>query len=551
MIIKKLKITNFKKFKEERIFEFNDDVNVIVGDNDSGKSTILEAIELVLNGTYRGRPLSSELSTDLFNSECIEEYISGDKSESSLPELRIEVFLDGDPDLKGKINYAKEDAQGISLRIFFNTSHTSSYTIFAKDPKKVSTLPVELYKHERQTFAWAHVTSYNNPVSCLFVDPSRLHPTYGRTKYINDIVRLALDPSARSTLNLNFRQLKATFDNELEVKNINEALDKDNEITDQDLKITADISTKRSWESGLQLSVSNVSFDQIGKGEQNQIQLKLALRDKAKDIDIIMVEEPENHLSHMNLTKLMGYLENKNSGKQLFVTTHSSYVLNKLSIDKLCLLSTGFKRLKNIDNQTKKTLKRLPGYDTLRLVLAEKTVLVEGPSDELVLKKIYKVKNGCLPETNGIDIIVVRGLGFKTYLNIAKELKHPVRVVRDNDGDYERNVKKWASAYKDLDFIKFFAPTEKDWSSLEPSLIESNSKTSQQLDGFAGVILSPQTYKDYETQTSLESKKEFLKRWFSGTGSGKKKVDSAIRIFDKETTIEIPAFLSQAMNFDQ
>jgi recombinational DNA repair ATPase RecF len=44
MKIKKLKLKNFKKFASQE-FDFNDDLNVIVGDNESGKSSLLGAIE--------------------------------------------------------------------------------------------------------------------------------------------------------------------------------------------------------------------------------------------------------------------------------------------------------------------------------------------------------------------------------------------------------------------------------------------------------------------------------------------------------------------------
>jgi len=40
--IKKLRVKNFKKFVNQ-MFEFNDDMNVIVGDNECGKSSLLEA----------------------------------------------------------------------------------------------------------------------------------------------------------------------------------------------------------------------------------------------------------------------------------------------------------------------------------------------------------------------------------------------------------------------------------------------------------------------------------------------------------------------------
>ena len=53
MFIRKLRVTNFKKFRGNE-FDFNDDINIIVGDNESGKSTLLEAIELCLSANNLG-----------------------------------------------------------------------------------------------------------------------------------------------------------------------------------------------------------------------------------------------------------------------------------------------------------------------------------------------------------------------------------------------------------------------------------------------------------------------------------------------------------------
>ena len=48
MYIDKIKIVNFKSFEGEFELKLNRDLNIIVGDNEAGKSTILEAINLVL-----------------------------------------------------------------------------------------------------------------------------------------------------------------------------------------------------------------------------------------------------------------------------------------------------------------------------------------------------------------------------------------------------------------------------------------------------------------------------------------------------------------------
>jgi len=549
MQIKKLKLQNFKKF-DTQTFDFNDDINVIVGDNECGKSTLLEAIEICLNYSYRGRSLNTELTTDLFNNGCMEKYLKGTLSQETLPEILIETYLEGNPQLKGNNNSEKEDTEGIFVKIYFDPDLSDSYAEFIKEPEKVTTLPVEFYKIDWYSFAWNRVTYHNKKINCLFVDPSRLHPTFGRAKYINSIINTALNKNARSTLNLNFRQLKARFDEEKDVIDINKKLDAENDVTNKSLKITADIASTTSWESKLQLAVDDVTFNQIGKGEQNQIQIKLAMQNKAKDVDIVMLEEPENHLSHINLIQLISYIENKNQGKQVFLTTHSSYVLNKLSINKLCLLADGYTLLKDVNADTVKTLKRLPGYDTLRVVLTQKLILVEGPSDELIIKKIYLNNFGRLPEEDGIDIIVVRGIGFKNYLNIAKPLNHPARVIKDNDGNYQKNIVEWAIEYKDSDFIEYYSPHEKDQYSLEPALIEANGDTQQDLDHLAEIMLSVQTYKKYQKSGDLNERKEFLRDWFGGKDSGGKKVDSAIRIFDSDKKITFPEYLIKAVQFD-
>lgn len=45
MILKKLKLRNFRGYRDFEV-SFDDSINVIIGRNDIGKSTILEALEI-------------------------------------------------------------------------------------------------------------------------------------------------------------------------------------------------------------------------------------------------------------------------------------------------------------------------------------------------------------------------------------------------------------------------------------------------------------------------------------------------------------------------
>jgi putative ATP-dependent endonuclease of OLD family len=106
--------------------------------------------------------------------------------------------------------------------------------------------------------------------------------------------------------------------------------------------------------------------------------------------------------------------------------------------NQVILLSTGGNKTKFTDLSgigTPEFFKKVPGYDTLRLVISRCTILVEGASDELVVQKSYiTTHNGKLPIADGIDIISV-GTSFLRFLEIASRLNKCVAVITDNDGD--------------------------------------------------------------------------------------------------------------------
>ncbi|WP_247183181.1 ATP-dependent nuclease [Escherichia coli] len=551
MRVKSIKLTNFKKFKDDHL-EFNDDVNIFVGDNNAGKSTILEALEIVLNYNYRGRPFNSEFTPDIFNKDAVQQFLASDKSAKYLPSLTLEAFIDGVPEYRGSNNSLKVDAQGITVQVRFDATLEDVYADYLQTNPNITSIPIEFYKLEWLDFGWNPIKAVAKKFKALYIDPTRIHPTLGKNQYISTILNTALNKEELAKLTLNYRENQQVFNNSGEVKMVNTGLDTDHLITDKKLSIAASTLPAGSIQTSLQLEVDDVPFQFIGKGEQSNVQIKLAIQNKSKDIDLVMMEEPENHLSHTNLNKLVHYIERQRGTKQLFLTTHSSYVLNKLSIDKICLVHSEYKRLHKLDPAVVKTLKRLPGYDTLRVALARNVILVEGPSDELVLKKIYHRKHDRLPEQDGIDIIVVRGVGFDTFISVGMEIGTSINVLRDNDGAYDENVVKARDAYAAYPNIKLISSAKNEEFSLEPAMIYANASDLKTLNAFAKEVLSKQTYNLYAEVAGLNKRREFLIEWFrsvKGNGKGARKVDSAIKLFDGNLDFKYPAFLDEVFNF--
>jgi Predicted ATP-dependent endonuclease of the OLD family len=118
-------------------------------------------------------------------------------------------------------------------------------------------------------------------------------------------------------------------------------------------------------------------------------------------------------------------------------------VANKLGLENLILLNQ-HRTMRLSDLSSTEFFKKMAGYDTLRLILCKKAILVEGDSDELIVQKAYMEKhNGCLPIQDGIDVISV-GTAFLRFLEIADKLHKDTVVITDNDGDIsalEKNMR--------------------------------------------------------------------------------------------------------------
>lgn len=73
-MITKIHIQGYRKLKEF-LFEPNNGMNIIVGGNDAGKSTLLEAISLCLTGRINGQRVSDVLNPYWFNTELVAEFL--------------------------------------------------------------------------------------------------------------------------------------------------------------------------------------------------------------------------------------------------------------------------------------------------------------------------------------------------------------------------------------------------------------------------------------------------------------------------------------------
>ena len=494
MYIKEVVIENFKCFNGRFNLKLKKGTNIIVGNNEAGKSTILEAIHLALSGLINGKYLKTELTQHLFNNEVVKNYLAYLNSEASTdaqlpPHVLIEIFLDTDelPLLEGS-GHSKSNTKecGISFKISIKESLREEYEKLVESGGMKS-LPIEYYDFSWISFARHPKTPRTIPIKSALIDSSSNRYLNGSDVYISRIVRDYLEPEDIINVSKAHRKLKDLFAEDAAVKTINEKIKTAMAISDKTIKLSVDLSTKNAWENSLATYLDDVPFHYIGKGEQCIVKTRLALsHKKATEANIILLEEPENHLSHTKLNQLIKNIK-ENTDKQLIISTHNSYVANKLGLGDLILLNNQkTASLEDLNVETRNFFEKLSGYDTLRLILCKKAILVEGDSDELIIQKAYMKKNeGKLPIEDGIDVISV-GTSFLRFLEIAEKTKQPVAVATDNDGSVAALESKYVNyiGANTKEFIKICYDRTEDtgdlidfnYNTLEPKLLKSNSK---------------------------------------------------------------------------
>lgn len=539
MSISKLKIKNFKCFSDWFIIDFDSDINILVGNNGTGKSTILEAINLVLTGTYHGKNIRNELSQYLFNKAIVDDYLETVNKGESVPppEIIIEAYFDEEiPSFLGDGNSENsKDVSGITLSIVFDNKYANEYQLLCKE--KITSIPIEYYDIYWRSFARENITSRSIPVKSAMIDTTSYTPISGSDFYISRIVRNILDENEIVSVTQAHRMMKEKFSEDPSIVSINQKLA---ETSNQDLSISVDFGTRNSWENSLVTQLNNIPYNNIGKGTQCVLKTQLALSDKKiENKHIILIEEPECHLSYSNLNVLLDSINSSIHDKQIIVTTHSSFVSNKLGLGNLILLNDcKTLRLNDLSPATNDYFKKIAGYDTLRLLLSKKTILVEGDSDELVIQRAYMDSfNEKLPIHDGIDIISV-GTSFLRFLEIAKILDLQVTVVTDND----KNVNALKKKYKDY-------LGDNKTANIKICFDEEEHEYEGKLENYNYNTLEPCIYR----ANTLDIMNQILGKEFSEsddllTYMKYNKTEVALKIFNSDIKIKYPKYIEEAIS---
>jgi putative ATP-dependent endonuclease of the OLD family len=425
-------------------------------------------------------------------------------------------------------NSRQDKLPGVRMHIFPSPEYGEEFADYMKTDGRPDILPTEWYTVEWRNFCDEKLTRRPKHLGVAVVDSRTIRSSAGVDYHTREMLADFIEPKERAAVAVAHRSARHVISTETLLPVNRRIAEKSQTLHDKPIGLHMDQSANASWEISIVPQVADVPFVMAGQGQQAAIKVALAMSRSAETTAYALIEEPENHLSHTSLTKLVSRIEKLAGSRQIFLATHSSFVLNRLGLDKLVLLHRGTKAtFGTLPDDTVKYFKRLSGYDTMRLVLAEKAVLVEGPSDEMIFEKAFRAKHdGNLPIELGVDVVSMAGVSLRRGLQLCAALQRQVAAIRDNDGKPPDHWRMPLEEWLEEGVREVFIGDPADGRTLEPQLLKLNDETT--LRTLFGIT-------DEDKETS---------EWMSSH-----KTDWALKLDESELVVEYPQYLKDAIDF--
>ncbi len=450
--IKSLHIKGFKKFFSLDV-QFNEHMNILVGENEAGKSTILDALKIVMNQQYRNADKS--VLRDLFNTQMIAAF-QAEPSAKTLPYIYIEVELALDPQQKnasyfyGEV-YGQKKQQVEKFGIRFECKYDEELGAGMEQFILEGKIPYEYYALTWTTFANRPYQMIKRPLNFLSIDTTNSPAAPSFNYYNRTLFTSRYDEATRAKAKNEFR---AKLEDALEAADLPPISD--------NRKFGVN-SKKVILETILSVYEDSIALENRGSGMESLIKTQIAL-DRVNGLDVILMEEPENHLSFTTLRKMLQEISNKQDNSQIIVATHNNMIASRLNLNNvLWITGDEVKSLSGVKEGVAEFFVRADDNAFLQLLLSQKVFLVEGATEFLLLPMFYQQITGHTIEEDGISVISCNGISYKRYLEIAKATDKRIAVITDNDEKTRRITK--ADTFNQSNVLQhiFMGKTVDEW----------------------------------------------------------------------------------------
>ena len=445
MYISDITITNFRCFNNTKI-SFNEGINVIIGENNSGKTTLFKAFELIFN-----RKTTKRLDINDFNKSITDFSVP--------PEIEIKLVL---KETENEETIDKSLVASWLTKIEYPWVACLTYKFLLPEEEQTK-YKDEIKKEMKINKKWEIVNKYidkyisriyaGNPelknkiepdlldkFDCQILDALRdaeSNMLTGKNALLKNVLNYFLDKKELEKLKTEDEKNKLKERNKQTFKeqslpiidNIKKRLDL-SRIQALSQSTGAVTSDKLSFEGELnesniidvlKLIIEKKSFNipliNNGLGYNNLIYISLILSQLEMNTDIkqkgqnasifplLMIEEPEAHLHPALQYNFMQFLENEeksnNISRQIFVSSHSTDITSATGLDSIICLQEISNNIKAInvgksfgsskeDVNSKKYIERFLDATKSNLLFSKAIIFVEGLSEQLLLPILVK-----------------------------------------------------------------------------------------------------------------------------------------------------------------
>ena len=490
MYLADIRIRNFRCFADETV-HFAPGINVLLGENNAGKTTLIKALELVLDQGRRRRPaffdfhhpcadfhavpaITITVTFRLYATDAVEDkaLVATWLTKLDPPweaHLTYEFMLESDEEEKCRQALGGVTDQNEYRRVI--DSYIDKYVsrIYGGDPN--NHLVAERDSLERITVQ--SLEALRDAGRELFA---------GSDPLLKRLLRQVRDEgktaAQKATLDDEFRDLATRLGTHMQGRISLEPLLKlvnDTGAVEGGKPHLADTLGEEDVLAALRLYIEqngvSLPADQNGLGYNNLIYISLVLASLDHQADptrrgtnatlfpILCIEEPEAHLHPALQYKLLKHIEKRikdsKRNRQVFITTHSTHITSATPLDQLvvftipqgqmrphiaypgkCFLDTPEGR------KSKAYVERYLDATKSNLLFSKGVILVEGIAEQLLVPVLAEILE-CTLEEHHVALIPVGGVTFKHFVPLfgaglpaaqaQYALRRPLACVIDGD----------------------------------------------------------------------------------------------------------------------
>ena len=515
MKISRLIIKNYRNLKDVDICL--GETVALIGENNSGKSNLLRAVTLPFltdESSFSGKSLSWIDINDTAKEKYYHYIIENQKSIvdgtikcsdfiKEMPVVRVEVQLKADvtenyfvKDLSysvenGELMYGLryEYKPSKAEEIFKLVKHVlmqETVDEFSIKKVKMNLLPTEFYAYsitvpDKGSVAYDTLKLYK--YTALEAERDEFSRTKERlgSKSLVKVLQMGLSDDDKLKVekeyNHFFEELKTVSKMDHVINWQEESELEDAKEFFEHISILPNMPPMQTILNSIRLGYSDAELTLQGLGCRNLILLLVlinSLMGKKNDValNILTIEEPEAHLCINNIRLMSSFLKafaSKNKSAQLFYSTHSTELINKMDLKNVIIVHEGnaFSLLQELEEEERDYLTKNPNLDLFKLFFSKKCILFEGISEEMLIRSYLDSKN----ELSDIELISFHK-GYTKIIEIWKKVNsgtsNKLGIIRDYD--YQDKAKKDHDKYDDGKTICVRTTDEK---TLEPEIVKT------------------------------------------------------------------------------